>query len=45
LRWQGACLIGRTPIGRVTVDVLNISDAFCIDLRQTLIMEGVFPPS
>src|SRR5262245_32423093 len=26
-RWQGAVLLGRTPIGRVTVSLLNINDA------------------
>jgi hypothetical protein len=44
-RWQGAYLVGRTPIGRVTVAVLNIHDAVRVDLRQGLIMEDIFPPS
>jgi hypothetical protein len=43
-RWQGAYLIGRTPIGRVTVAVININDAFRVELREGLIEEGVFPP-
>lgn len=42
-RWQGATLIGRTPIGRVTVAVLNINDPFRIELREGLIEEGLFP--
>ncbi|MCI0458406.1 MAG: HNH endonuclease [Gemmataceae bacterium] len=43
-RWQGAVLLGRTPIGRVTVAVLNINDPFRVELREGLIDEGVFPP-
>jgi hypothetical protein len=42
-RWQGSDLIGRTPIGRVTVGVLRINDPFRVALRQELIEEGVFP--
>jgi hypothetical protein len=43
-RWQGAYLIGLTPIGRVTVEVLNINDIFRVELREELIVEGEFPP-
>ena len=43
-RWQGAVLIGRTPVGRVTVTVLRINDHFRVELREGLIAEGVFPP-
>jgi hypothetical protein len=43
-RWLGAYLLGRTPIGRVTVDVLNINDPFRVELRDELIKEGLFPP-
>jgi hypothetical protein len=43
-RWQGAYLIGRTPIGRVTVAVLNMNDPFRVELREGLIEEGLFPP-
>ena len=42
--WDGAVLCGRTPMGRVTVVVLNINDAFRVELRQGLIDEGLFPP-
>ena len=42
-RWQRATLIGRTPIGRVTIAVLNINDPFRVELREGLIEEGVFP--
>jgi hypothetical protein len=43
-RWDGPVLVGRTPIGRVTVYVLAINDAARVALRQELIDEGVFPP-
>jgi HNH endonuclease len=43
--WQGAYLVGRTPIGRVTIAVLRINDPFRVELRETLIEEGVFPPA
>jgi HNH endonuclease len=44
-RWDGAVLVGRTPIGRATVIALKINLDHRIDLRQGLIDEGVFPPS
>ena len=44
-RWQGASLVGRTPIGRVTAAVLHINDSFRVELREGLIEEGVFPPA
>jgi len=37
-------LIGRTPVGRVTVALLRINDPFRVELREGLIAEGVFPP-
>jgi hypothetical protein len=43
--WREAGLLGRTPIGRVTIDVLAINLPYRIQLRRTLILEGVFPPS
>ncbi len=43
-RWRGAYLDGRTPVGRVTVAVLQINDALRVELRMALIEEGVFPP-
>lgn len=42
--WQGAYLIGRTPVGRVTVALLHINDKYRVELREGLIEEGVFPP-
>ncbi|MBO0699512.1 MAG: HNH endonuclease [Zavarzinella sp.] len=42
--WDGARLVGRTPSGRATVDVLNINASHRVDLRRLLILGGVFPP-
>jgi hypothetical protein len=42
-RWKGAYLIGRTPVGRVTVAILNINDAFRVELRESLMEEGISP--
>jgi hypothetical protein len=41
--WQGPRLVGRTPVGRVSVALLNMNDPFRIALRETLMAEGVFP--
>jgi hypothetical protein len=43
-RWEGAYLIGRTAIGRVTIDVLNINDPVRVELRDELMEQGIFPP-
>jgi hypothetical protein len=42
--WSGARLVGLTPCGRATVDVLNMNAPHRIELRQLLIAGGVFPP-
>lgn len=42
--WNRALLLGKTPIGRVTIEVLRINLRIRFLLRQTLIEEGVFPP-
>jgi hypothetical protein len=42
--WEGAVLIGKTPVGRATVDVLKINDPVCIGQRDFLIGAGLFPP-
>jgi hypothetical protein len=42
--WDGARLVGLTPCGRVTVDVLNINARHRVELRELLIAGGVFPP-
>jgi HNH endonuclease len=43
-RWKGAYLVGRTPIGRVTVALLHINDPLRVELREALMEEGLFPP-
>jgi len=43
-RWQGASLNGRTPIGRVTVALLNMNAPFRVAFRKRLIEQGLFPP-
>jgi hypothetical protein len=42
--WDGPRLVGLTPCGRATVDVLNINARHRIELRELLILGGVFPP-
>ena len=41
--WQGPTLIGKSPIGHVTIDVLAINLPRRVDHRAALIVEGVFP--
>jgi hypothetical protein len=41
-RYQGGTLIGRTAIGRTTVDVLRINHPQRVALREILIAAGVF---
>src|SRR5258708_5081671 len=43
-RWEGPVLVGRTPIGRATVAVLEINLEYRVAFRQGLIDEGGFPP-
>lgn len=42
--WSGPVLEGRTPIGRVTIQVLNINHLDLVAVRRALIDDGVFPP-
>ena len=42
--WEGARLVGKTPCGRATIDVLNINAPHRVELRELLIVSGVFPP-
>lgn len=42
--WNGAVLVGKTPVGTVTIDVLAINLPYRIALRAALIEEGIFPP-
>lgn len=41
--WDGALLVGQTPVGIVTIDVLAINLPYRVALRAALIEEGVFP--
>jgi HNH endonuclease len=43
-RWDGPLIVGRSPVGRVTVEVLNMNDPDAISVRASLIDEGIFPP-
>lgn len=43
-RWDGIHLVGRTPIGRVTVHVLAVNHPIRVVLRQTLLDEGSWQP-
>jgi hypothetical protein len=42
-RWKGPYLIGRTPVGRVTIALLHVNDEYRVELREGLIQEGLFP--
>jgi hypothetical protein len=42
-RWNGAELVGLSPIGRATILCLNINDPLRLDLRRSLMEEGLFP--
>jgi hypothetical protein len=42
-RWDGAFLVGKTPIGRTTVSVLAINGPSLLGLREALIEDGLFP--
>ena len=44
-RWDGPTLVGRTPIGRATVAVLNVNDPEAVATRAALIAAGLFPPA
>src|SRR6266498_795328 len=41
--WNGAALIGRSGVGRATIEVLKINHPFHLALRQALMDEGAFP--
>jgi hypothetical protein len=42
--WNNAVLIGKTSIGRATIEVLQINHPDAIAARASLIEESVFPP-
>lgn len=41
--WTAAELVGRTPIGRITIQVLAMNDPDFLAVREALLEEGVFP--
>jgi hypothetical protein len=43
-QWDGPLLVGRTPVGRATIEVLRINDPEYVEAREALIAEGMFPP-
>jgi hypothetical protein len=40
-RWDGPLLVGLTPSGRATIDVLDMNHPVRVALRESLIAEGV----
>lgn len=44
-RWDGPILVGRTPAGRATIQVLKVNDDDYVQTRAALISEGEFPPT
>lgn len=43
-RWEGPVIVGRTAVGRVTVDLLNMNDPEFVLLRSYLIEDGLLRP-
>jgi hypothetical protein len=41
--WNGPLLVGKTPVGSVTIDVLAINLPYRVTLRAALFEEGIFP--
>jgi hypothetical protein len=41
--WDGAHLVGRTAIGRATIQALQLNRADAVAVRQLLMREGVYP--
>jgi hypothetical protein len=44
LRWDGPRIVGRSAVGRATVQVLNLNDDEVVLIRATLILEGLLVP-
>ena len=42
--WDGPLLVGRTAIGRATIELLRINHPNAVVVREELIAEGAFPP-
>lgn len=43
--WRGPRLSGKTPVGRTTIEVLQVNRADRVEQRRLLIRAGVFPPA
>jgi len=41
-RWDGALLVGKTEIGRATIQTLSINRSDAVAVRELLMAEGVF---
>lgn len=41
--WHGARIVGRTAVGRSTIQVLAMNDPLQLSMRRALIAEGVLP--
>ena len=42
--WNGPELVGKSAVGRATIDVLNINDPICVEQRRYLNKAGLMPP-
>jgi HNH endonuclease len=42
--WNGPYLVGRTQVGRATIETLAINLSFAVEARRALMEEGKFPP-
>lgn len=42
-RWQGAALVGKTAVGRTTIEVLAMNDPARLALRAELLAQGLLP--
>ena len=40
--WSGAMLLGQTPVGRATIQVLAVNEPNAVAVRTALIREGVY---
>jgi len=41
--WNGPYLVGKTDVGRATIDVLAINLPYRVQLRAALMEEGAYP--
>jgi hypothetical protein len=41
--WRGALIVGKTDVGRATVQTLNLNRADAVAVRALLMTEGVYP--